>query len=602
MNNKYEIKKICSCAYETLIAMQDESGEFGRNCLDIIHHEDSFRHSVSPANTTLINKAAVSVKPNCSVTLISALGISCYKGLKDNPVIKAKWWFTESEYISKGWFRQQIHVVDANPFGQSIPQISIVTDVRHTATALLAALCFDAPVTFIADALRNLLRDECRDSDNKGWKSDMGVEAAPTDFYTTVYMLASLFFLKTSHSYETLQLTIFNINQLLNNGLSAICSQPPYEIGYSRSIEQTLRANATVLFFLSPLLADIYPEYLEQSVKFIISQAHRNNNLATWIDGDFDTTINILAGLTMAQKYFDKEKADICNVIKEAKLFVESEFNNRSTFHPVSLGFILFIYNNVTYLSKAIQLTKADGYLSGRKSRKEETMVDILLMVSTKEEEEAITNLEHFDEQELDNGISYLARKEKGLNIAMARGFEYGELDAAIMAQTIYMQLNPKILAMAGFCAGKRGEQVLGDVVIAERVFNYDNGKQVNENTIEPQISSYNLDTRIKRRIERYDEKWRYCINLEQPKDFDLQCYEFLQEISSYSNGVRPETIYNKTKYPNWKNMIELFIQKKYIETLNYGEQIVLSQKGKRHLNELFTKGSFHYGNRLLSG
>lgn len=78
-------------------------------------------------------------------------------------------------------------------------------------------------------------------------------------------------------------------------------------------------------------------------------------------------------------------------------------------------------------------------------------MVDILLMVSTKEEEEAITNLEHFDEQELDNGISYLTRKEKGLNIAMARGFEYGELDAAIMAQTIYMQLNPKIFHLYGW-------------------------------------------------------------------------------------------------------------------------------------------------------
>ena len=40
-----------------------------------------------------------------------------------------------------------------NPFGQSVLQKSEITDIRHTATALLAALCFGAPVTFIADAL-----------------------------------------------------------------------------------------------------------------------------------------------------------------------------------------------------------------------------------------------------------------------------------------------------------------------------------------------------------------------------------------------------------------------------------------------------------------
>lgn len=43
------------------------------------------------------------------------------------------------------------------------------------------------------------------------------------------------------------------INQLINNGLNAICSQTPSQLGYKSSIEQVLRANATLLFFCASL-------------------------------------------------------------------------------------------------------------------------------------------------------------------------------------------------------------------------------------------------------------------------------------------------------------------------------------------------------------
>jgi len=517
------------------------------------------------------------VKPNCSVTLLSALGIYCYKGLEDDSVVKARLWFTESDYISEGWFRQRIYVVDANPFGKGMPQVSVITDVRHTATALLAALCFDAPVTFIADALRNLLKDECRDFNHKGWKADMSDKLAPSDLYATIYMLASLYSLKVSASCTAYGLTILGINKLLRNGLNAICDKQPHELGYNNSIEQSLRTNAIILFFLAPLLADIYPEYLEESVKFIMRYVHRDNGVATWLDGDFDTTVSILAGLVAAEKHLNGKNVNLDTVIKETKCFVETEFNTRSVFHPVSLSFILFIYTN-TNLHKSVHSTE---------SKEEDTIIDILLMVSTKAEEQAITKLEHFEERELNDRLSYLFRSEKGLNIAMARGFAYGELDVAIMAQTIYMQLKPKVLAMAGFCAGKRGEQALGDVVIADRVFNYDIGQQVAENKIKPQISSYNLDVRVKQKIERYGENWRSSIQLDKPEDFDFQCYAFLRELLNYPDGVKPNVLYDKKKYPNWEDIVKHLLEKKYIGKINNNEQIILSQKGIRYLNEL---------------
>lgn len=581
-----DINHICLRAYEILTSSQDEFGEFGKNCLDIIHNENSLRHPVSQSNAVIIGD-----KPNCSVTLIAALGISCYKGVDNTSVIGARRWFTESSYISKGWFRQQVHVVDANPFGHSIPQVSEVTDIRHTATALLAALCFKAQVTFISDALRNLLADDCRDYNNKGWRADMGVKHAPADFYTTVYMLASLYYLKSSMCYKDYGLKSIQVNQLLNNGLNAICSKSPHELGYNSSVEQTLRTNGTILFFLAPLLADVYPDYLEESVEFIIYHAQKHKNGICWMEGDFDVTVNILAGLIMAEKYIDKRKIDIDSFIEGTKHFIEITFDSLPSFHPVSLGFVLFIYSNKTTYYPELRNTVSSDSITKLtvidKDFEENVTMDILIMVATEEEEKAITSNENFEERELDDGIIYLIQKNKGFSIALARGFEYGELDAAIMAQTLYMELKPKIIAMAGFCAGQRGKQILGDVVIAEKIFNYDQGKQIAENKIEPQISSYKLDGRFKQRIERYRNNWRDSIKINPPKDFELQCFEFLQELSKYKDGIKPNDIYDRATYPNWNDIVQFFLSEHYIRKINNDEQIILSPKGHKHLNEL---------------
>lgn len=334
-------ENICIRAYDILTSTQNEDGEFGKKCLDIIHSENNLRHPEPKSNTTI-----PIAKPNCSVTLISALGISCYKGMDNDFVIRARKWFTESSYISNGWFRQQVYVVDADPFGVKVPQMSEVTDIRHTATALLAALCFNAPVTFISDAIRNLLADDCRDYNNKGWKADMGVKHAPTDFYTTVYMLASLYFLKISKTYETYGIKSIQLKQILNNGLNAICSKLPNELGYNSTIEQTLRTNGTILFFLAPLLSEVYPDYLEESVNYLAQHAQYHGNTVFWGDRDFDVTVNIVAGLISAEKYINPVKVDITTIINYAKHFIEATFGSLSSFHPVSLSFVLFIYSN----------------------------------------------------------------------------------------------------------------------------------------------------------------------------------------------------------------------------------------------------------------
>lgn len=328
---------ICEKAYDILISTQSKDGEFGKNSTEIIHNEDGIRHAINIYENRRIKK------PNSSVTLISSLGIKAFKGENCYSVILAKKWFTESGYINNGWFHQQFYVVDADPLGFASPLNTTIVDVRHTSTALLAALCYGGSYSFIVDTLRNIMLDECRDINKKGWIAALGNRNASTDFYTTVYVLSSLYYLKVSNKFMNYGIDKIKLDVLLTDGLNSLCSIAPNKLGYSDYIGQTLRTNGTILFFLAPLISEIYPSFLEASVKFIISNAQSSIDGIFWLDNDYDATINILAGLMMANMYLGHFEIDITPFIDEAKKYVEHKFNSLSSFHPVSLGFLLMI-------------------------------------------------------------------------------------------------------------------------------------------------------------------------------------------------------------------------------------------------------------------
>lgn len=69
----------------------------------------------------------------------------------------------------------------------------------------------------------------------------------------------------------------------------------------------------------------------------------------------------------------------------------------------------------------------------------------------------------------------------RGLSFTVTAAWigEMGERAATLRAQQLIDELEPECLAMCGICAGKRGEVSLGDVIVAERVYSYDEGKYV---------------------------------------------------------------------------------------------------------------------------
>lgn len=217
---------------------------------------------------------------------------------------------------------------------------------------------------------------------------------------------------------------------------------------------------------------------------------------------------------------------------------------------------------------------------------KRKDMVDILIILATIKEEEAITKRGEWEKRKISSGQDYFFKEKGGVGFALARGYEMGESDAAIMAQKFIENLNPKVIAMAGFCAGKRGEVQLGDIIVANKVYNYDIGKQISRTSVLPEISNYSLDGDWLQFIERLGKEWMNNVNIQPPVDFEWQKIELLDTIRK---GVSYyEKLHDESKFPNWTKAIEELLDDNFI--LIEGECLQLTDEGKKFICEYMVK------------
>ncbi|XXX81942.1 pentapeptide repeat-containing protein [Sorangium sp. So ce134] len=115
--------------------------------------------------------------------------------------------------------------------------------------------------------------------------------------------------------------------------------------------------------------------------------------------------------------------------------------------------------------------------------------VDALIVTALQDELEAVLALgeggrDGWREARDPAGFPYYVRelpndRGKPLRVAAAWSGRMGESAAAARAQGLIDELDPGCLAMCGICAGRRGEVSLGDVIVADRVYSYDEGKRV---------------------------------------------------------------------------------------------------------------------------
>lgn len=64
------------------------------------------------------------------------------------------------------------------------------------------------------------------------------------------------------------------------------------------------------------------------------------------------------------------------------------------------------------------------------------------------------------------------------IRLALATQHEMGLVSASILSTISLMTYHPKLLIMSGICAGVEGKTSIGDLIVADPVFNYEAGKR----------------------------------------------------------------------------------------------------------------------------
>ena len=88
----------------------------------------------------------------------------------------------------------------------------------------------------------------------------------------------------------------------------------------------------------------------------------------------------------------------------------------------------------------------------------------------------------------------------------------YGLVETSLYLPSVLDEFNPRITIMTGICAGDKKRVKLGDIVIADRAFIYDEGKirldQSSQPIIQPDLHTHSTQPEILRLIHMFD-KWK---------------------------------------------------------------------------------------------
>ncbi|RKH15984.1 hypothetical protein D7X74_16830 [Corallococcus sp. CA047B] len=140
--------------------------------------------------------------------------------------------------------------------------------------------------------------------------------------------------------------------------------------------------------------------------------------------------------------------------------------------------------------------------------------IDVLIITALKEEHDAArdaalirskdgSGISAWEEHDGDTNTPYLVgdyevSDRHTIRVALARPTRMGGTATASIAAGLAERLRPRCLAMCGVCAGNPGDLALGDVIIAEMVYAYDEGKRKQTGTESDHRQIPMLDTWVR--------------------------------------------------------------------------------------------------------
>jgi len=233
--------------------------------------------------------------------------------------------------------------------------------------------------------------------------------------------------------------------------------------------------------------------------------------------------------------------------------------------------------------------------------------LDVVLITALKDELDAVRAVDDgavddvWDERRDSSGFRYYVRDYAAssaggrIRIALAQAVEMGGLAAAQVAARLVNELRPRCLAMCGICAGRRGKVALGDVIVADRVYKYDDGKMIaHENDqgvrieeVWSDIRTYNLDARWKQAAESFFDDWAdgsESLVRQRPPSYRRQELWLLQGLWEQKGGDPPLSDHpdRKKKCPSWTDVVRRLRQRKRITRTG----LKLTKTGRSFLEE----------------
>ena len=243
-------------------------------------------------------------------------------------------------------------------------------------------------------------------------------------------------------------------------------------------------------------------------------------------------------------------------------------------FMSLNLGYIKLLkdpYEKLFALSELISREKQTSF----------NVCDYLIVCATDAELNSITST--FTNCKLIDSVYFL---REGDNDIILLRVGMGMVNSAVATSMAIARYNPKVVIMVGYCAEDKDEVKLGDIIIANKLFNYSTGKQISESEIQNEQEVLFIKDSINHKIVAYKSRLHFSDKVDLPKDFDFQVWEFLLLLNDYG-CVKIDKIDCKI-FPDLEQVIDFCKSRNIINFEK--DNIKINENGKEFYYELQRK------------
>lgn len=199
---------------------------------------------------------------------------------------------------------------------------------------------------------------------------------------------------------------------------------------------------------------------------------------------------------------------------------------------------------------------------------------DVLIICALKDEYDQLIQVTNYrqtswrhvdtDDHILVSEAQFCAPDKPSVRIRASWMSDMGAQPLASIVGTLLHKFNPICLAMSGICAGPRGTVNLGDVIFANRVWQYDAGKIITDEkgkTFLPEPIQHSVKPQWAQRMQSLqagpDQSWLKA----RPIPYETQCDWLLVQLMQQSNSVKgsPSQLEN---CPDWPEVLGVLWQR----------------------------------------